>query len=184
MRHTDPWGIDASFTDGQEKEHTVSAETRRKLLAALGAEGKESPEEPGLFVLREGETLPGVLAGEIEFEDGSRRPVSWAGKLPLGYHWVVASGGEKTRLIVTPAKCFLDASQRIWGWALQLYSLRSKDSWGMGDFGDLREFTRWSGAKLGSRVIMTNPLNANAPGTPQQSSPYSPQRALPAHRRY
>jgi len=36
------------------------------------------------------------------------------------------------------------APDRAWGWAVQLYALRSNDSWGVGDFGDLRRFGRWA----------------------------------------
>src|SRR5579864_8297445 len=32
--------------------------------------------------------------------------------------------------------------ERVWGFALQLYSLRSPSNWGIGDFGDLAHFVR------------------------------------------
>ncbi|MET0447040.1 MAG: 4-alpha-glucanotransferase, partial [Aeromicrobium sp.] len=61
-----------------------------------------------------------------------------------------------------------------WGWMLQLYALRSADSWGMGDFGDLREFARRAGTEQGAGVILVNPVQAVAPTHPIQRSPYSP----------
>src|SRR3981081_45201 len=33
---------------------------------------------------------------------------------------------------------------RVWGWAIQLYALRSRDSWGVGDLADPRRVARWS----------------------------------------
>jgi 4-alpha-glucanotransferase len=63
------------------------------------------------------------------------------------------------------------APDRAWGWAVQLYALRSKDSWGVGDFGDLRRFARWS-RRQGASVLLLNPLGAQTPTVPYQPSPY------------
>jgi 4-alpha-glucanotransferase len=41
----------------------------------------------------------------------------------------------------------------------------------MGDLGDLARLNRWS-AGLGAGAVLVNPLHANAPGEPQQPSPY------------
>jgi 4-alpha-glucanotransferase len=61
--------------------------------------------------------------------------------------------------------------ERAWGWAVQLYALRSSDSWGIGDLGDLRRFARWS-RRAGASVILLNPLGAQTPTFPYQASPY------------
>src|SRR6202171_5136503 len=61
--------------------------------------------------------------------------------------------------------------QRTWGWAIQLYALRSRDSWGIGDLGDLRRFGRWS-KKRGASLILLNPLGAQTPTLPYEPSPY------------
>jgi 4-alpha-glucanotransferase len=63
------------------------------------------------------------------------------------------------------------APERAWGWAVQLYALRSPTSWGVGDLGDLRDFTRWS-RKAGASVTLLNPLGAQTPTLPYQPSPY------------
>src|SRR5258706_3506558 len=63
------------------------------------------------------------------------------------------------------------APRRAWGWAVQLYALRSRDSWGVGDLADLRRFARWS-RKAGASVILLNPLGAQTPTLPYQPSPY------------
>jgi 4-alpha-glucanotransferase len=61
--------------------------------------------------------------------------------------------------------------QRTWGWAIQLYALRSRDSWGIGDMADLRRFARWS-KKRGASLILLNPLGAQTPTLPYEPSPY------------
>jgi 4-alpha-glucanotransferase len=63
------------------------------------------------------------------------------------------------------------APRRAWGWAVQLYALRSRDSWGVGDLADLRRFARWS-RQAGASVILLNPLSAQTPTLPYQPSPY------------
>src|SRR6202521_4407011 len=63
------------------------------------------------------------------------------------------------------------APERAWGWAVQLYALRSKDSWGVGDLADLRRFARWSRSQ-GASVMLLNPLGAQTPTLPYQPSPY------------
>src|SRR5260370_37731464 len=64
------------------------------------------------------------------------------------------------------------ATDRAWGWAVQLYGLRSKDRWGVGDFGDLRRFGRWA-RRQGASVLLLIPLGAQTPTPPYQPSPYS-----------
>ncbi|GAC1333425.1 MAG: hypothetical protein NVSMB17_13830 [Candidatus Dormibacteria bacterium] len=70
-------------------------------------------------------------------------------------------------------KCHLPEEQRAWGWAAQLYALRSRRSWGRGDLDDLARLARWSKG-LGAGFIQLNPLHAAAPTGPQQPSPYFP----------
>lgn len=67
----------------------------------------------------------------------------------------------------------LPAVPPTWGWQLQLYALRSSDSWGIGDLADLCAFVRGS-AELGAGVVLLNPLAAITPTSPVQRSPYSP----------
>ena len=63
------------------------------------------------------------------------------------------------------------APERAWGWAIQLYALRSRASWGIGDLADLRQFGRWS-RRRGASVILLNPLGAQTPTFPYEPSPY------------
>jgi len=72
-----------------------------------------------------------------------------------------------------PARCYLPEERQAWGWATQLYALRSRRSWGRGDLDDLARLARWS-KSLGAAFIQLNPLHAAAPAGPQQPSPYFP----------
>jgi 4-alpha-glucanotransferase len=63
---------------------------------------------------------------------------------------------------------------KTWGFTLQLYSLRSRDSWGHGDLRDLADLATWSGRELGAGFVLVNPLHAAEPLPPISPSPYLP----------
>lgn len=85
--------------------------------------------------------------------------------------------GEYDGLLIAPRRC--PAPPRTWGWMAQLYGVRSRASWGMGDLGDLGRLACWSGCEAGAGFVLVNPLHAAAPGLPQEASPY-----FPASRRF
>ncbi|MEE2569956.1 4-alpha-glucanotransferase [Pseudarthrobacter sp. J64] len=99
--------------------------------------------------------------------------------LPLGYHTLIAESGDhsaQAALIVVPARLETAAplhERRGWGLAAQLYSVRSKRSWGIGDFADLADLAAISGSR-GADYVLVNPLHAAEPVPPLQASPYSP----------
>jgi 4-alpha-glucanotransferase len=105
--------------------------------------------------------------------------------LPLGYHRVHLRSGEEeasTALIVTPGWLGLPerlGARRVWGFATQLYSVRSRQSWGVGDLTDLTDLAVWSASVHGADYVLVNPLHAAAPTTPMEPSPY-----LPTSRRF
>jgi 4-alpha-glucanotransferase len=90
---------------------------------------------------------------------------------PLGYHRL----DDGRRLIVVPGACALPP--RTWGPAVQLYSLWSRVSAGMGDLEDLRVFGEWA-SDAGAGMALVNPLFASNPGEGQQASPYYPSSRL------
>ncbi len=100
--------------------------------------------------------------------------------LPPGYHEFearIADGvAQRCLLIVSPPRCYQPAAilagRRLWGIAVQLYTLRSRQNWGIGDFLDLQLLIRWAAA-CGAGFIGLNPLHALAPADPARSSPYS-----------
>ena len=64
--------------------------------------------------------------------------------------------------------------RRAWGFAVQLYSLRSRQSWGHGDLADLADLATWSASDLGAGFVLVNPLHAAEPLPPVSASPYLP----------
>ena len=64
--------------------------------------------------------------------------------------------------------------ERSWGFTVQLYSLRSRRSWGHGDLRDLADFAAWSARDLGAGFVLINPLHAAEPVPPVSPSPYLP----------
>jgi 4-alpha-glucanotransferase len=65
-------------------------------------------------------------------------------------------------------------SGRSWGFTIQLYSLRSRRSWGHGDLRDLAELAAWAARELGAGFVLINPLHAAEPVPPVSPSPYLP----------
>jgi 4-alpha-glucanotransferase len=122
---------------------------------------------------------PEIWRGEIDGSWITRRRVELPAALPPGYHELeVKIAGVVTRcsLVVSPPACFEPAAivsgRRLWGIAVQLYTVRSRDNWGIGDFGDLKSLIRWL-APHGAGFIGLNPLHALAPADPLRASPYS-----------
>ena len=123
---------------------------------------------------------PEIWRGEVEGTWITRRRFELPFDLPPGYHELEAkiAGGSADRclLIISPPQCYepavIVAGRRLWGMAVQLYTLRSRDNWGIGDFNDLRSLIRWV-APRGAGFIGLNPLHALAPADPERSSPYS-----------
>jgi 4-alpha-glucanotransferase len=105
--------------------------------------------------------------------------------LPLGYHRVHLRSGDaeaSAALIVTPGWLGVPerlGGRRAWGLAAQLYSVRSRQSWGVGDLNDLTDLAVWSASAHGAGYVLVNPLHAAAPTKPMEPSPY-----LPTSRRF
>jgi 4-alpha-glucanotransferase len=64
--------------------------------------------------------------------------------------------------------------RRSWGFTVQLYSVRSRRSWGHGDLRDLADLAVWSARELGAGFVLINPLHAAEPLPPVSPSPYLP----------
>jgi len=63
---------------------------------------------------------------------------------------------------------------REWGFTVQLYGLRSKNSWGHGDLRDLADLATWAARDRGASFVLVNPLHAAEPAPPITASPYTP----------
>lgn len=107
--------------------------------------------------------------------------------LPMGYHTLLAKVEDKngktvaraqSTLICAPAKIPLPQSvqeRHRWGYMTQLYSVRSKESWGVGDYGDLRRLLKDAGSIGKADFMLINPIHACAPVAPLEPSPYLPE---------
>lgn len=104
---------------------------------------------------------------------------------PLGWHTLVARSGEseaRCTVVVVPARLDLPAgldSRRALGLMAQLYSVRSAQSWGIGDLADLREMAWLAARRADADFLLINPLHAAEPVSPMTPSPY-----LPTSRRF
>lgn len=124
-----------------------------------------------------------ALAARVELEDGTAVAVGLTGAevllpadLPLGWHRLVVAGANNevaATLVVVPPRLPEVFRDRQWGWQAQLYQLRSRGSWGVGDLEDLRTLAIWS-AGQGAGLVLANPMHAGPPVPPLDPSPYSP----------
>jgi 4-alpha-glucanotransferase len=132
-----------------------------------------------------GEVRAGALAEcERTQFDGrvfTKRQLDLFNSLPHGYHTLRLTLGadgieQVSALIVAPQACFeptaLHEGRRLWGVAVQLYTLRSSGNWGIGDFADLEQVVRACGS-AGASFVGLNPLHALFPANAWHTSPYS-----------
>jgi 4-alpha-glucanotransferase len=175
--------IEPQYYDYWGNRIETSESTREALLAAMGAAGEVEAKANGLppvIVVREGESPPAQddRVGTVRLESGETFHGALS-SLPLGYHELRVDAGkheQKCALIVVPTQCYASpemADARVLAISTQLYALRSRRNWGIGDFGDLRAFARMTG-RAGAHAVGLNPLHELHPSNPQAASPYSP----------
>ncbi|WP_019886344.1 4-alpha-glucanotransferase [Streptomyces purpureus] len=148
----------------------------------------EDGTESALWRLPEGPSgaRPGLGVHRLDVgapEDGTesalwRLPEGPSGAWPgLGVHRLdvrTPDGREATATLIVAPPAAPRPAGRGYGFLVQLYSLLSARSWGMGDLGDLRELADWAGRAHGADFVQVNPLHAAVPGTPTDPSPYRP----------
>ncbi|HET9655866.1 MAG TPA: 4-alpha-glucanotransferase [Kineosporiaceae bacterium] len=121
--------------------------------------------------------VDGRLIGEASFLLPDDLPTGWH-----QLHATTSNGPATSPLVVTPQRLELPEAvqrRRAWGFMTQLYSVRSKDSWGLGDLADLAELADWSARRHGAGFVLVNPMHAAQPVPPMEPSPY-----LPTSRRF
>lgn len=156
-----------------EAERTI----RWRLTLESGAL-TEGTLKPADFPLQNTHMVDGIAFG--------RRMVVLPAVAELGYHRLemlleaaqkAHEGPQQTLLIVCPLRCYeppsLASGARLWGPVLQLYALRSRHNWGIGDFSDLRRAAAFA-ASGGAAMVGLNPLHALFTEYPEKASPYSP----------
>ncbi|WP_156758665.1 4-alpha-glucanotransferase [Actinokineospora pegani] len=174
-------GVATEYENGDREQVEVSAEVVVAVLAQLGVDASTPEavaaalaapcERPVPTVVRRGDRVR-VGAGTVLLEDGGEVAVDGAlpADLPLGWH-TLRVGDRETPLAVAPAA--LPPAPRTWGWMTQLYALHTPDSWGIGDYADLRAFVEGTAADAGGAVLVS-PVAAPNLVHPVQRSPYSP----------
>lgn len=91
-------------------------------------------------------------------------------------HPDISVKNKRSKIILSPERAYLPfelEKARCWGLSLNLYSLRSSQNWGAGDFGDLKRLIPWL-SELGASIIAINPLHAIPNTVPYGISPYAP----------
>ncbi|HZC74153.1 MAG TPA: 4-alpha-glucanotransferase [Jatrophihabitans sp.] len=155
-------------------ERTVEVHVPHGSAVQVGLQLEDGTDQPDLTQVDNWEPpreVDGQQVGEASFAVPT--------DLPTGYHRLIArtGGSEHTcPLIVAPS--WLGMPERVgdaklWGLAAQLYSVRSRKSWGVGDLSDLCDLARW-GSEHGAAFVLVNPLHAAEPVAPMEPSPYLP----------
>jgi 4-alpha-glucanotransferase len=127
--------------------------------------------------------FPLVAVNEISNIEFQCYQIEFKADLAFGYHQleVLEKGDDEPlasmSLIITPTACFkpkdIQEGKKIWGTSVQLYCIKSKKNWGVGDFSDLKLLLQNTAAHGGDFVGL-NPIHALSPAQPNNASPYSP----------
>jgi 4-alpha-glucanotransferase len=177
-------GVATRYRDGDRRPVTIDTEVVVRVLGLLDVDAStpaavraararvDVGRLPGTIAARTDRSRPLPAPGVLVDEAGGRSEVT---EIPSGLDpgWYRLETGDRvvTVVVAPPA---LDDTRRAWGWMLQLYALHSAGSWGIGDLGDLRTFTTWTGREHGAGAVLLNPLHAITPVPPVQPSPYTP----------
>lgn len=146
-----------------------------------------TPEAITLTITFENDELSPMEVNSVALNEQGELYASLPDDLPMGYHALhaVVHNSDGTcalhadaALIAAPARIPLPKSvqeRHRWGFMTQMYSVRSKDSWGVGDYGDLRRLLCDAGKIAQADFMLINPIHACAPLTPLEPSPYLPE---------
>lgn len=159
------------------------------VLIHLPDQGLDQAHAWTLTLEQGGGSTVSFLPRALQFQASRELPDGWYHALELvlppmdtpGYHRLtLRAPGEPEvdmPLILHPPQCHqppaVAQGGRVWGLSVQLYGLRSRRNWGMGDFGDLPALLDWC-AGAGAQALGLNPLHALFPHNPAHCSPYSP----------
>ncbi|MFE9673370.1 4-alpha-glucanotransferase [Streptomyces sp. NPDC006259] len=191
-------GVDVSYRPSPDRTVTASAAAVTRVLAALGVDAGTPGATRAALADRERELAARLLPPTVVHWSGGAEPDALAAlpagtrllveteqgetrasldQLPPGVHALTATAPDgrtaRAHLVVAPPRLPTPA-KRSYGLLVQLYSLLSGRSWGMGDLGDLAELTGWAARTLGAGFVQVNPLHAAVPGAPTDPSPYRP----------
>ncbi|MFJ4694333.1 4-alpha-glucanotransferase [Streptomyces sp. NPDC088766] len=187
-------GVSTEYVTDRGHRVTVAADTLVAVLASCGVDastpdaarralaGRRAADAdrllPACVVARAGAAVglrlpPGARARVVLEGGGECGPTA---PLPPGAHVLQVEAGRRRAsapLLAVPDRVPVPG-RRSWGFLIQLYSVLSRRSWGMGDLADLAELASWSGRELGADFVQLGPLHAVEPGPLPDPSPYRP----------
>ena len=122
-----------------------------------------------------------VNVAQLEDDEIQEYAVTLPQNLPMGYHLLAIKHNNTelatSKIIKTPQKCFIpeaiEQGRKIWGLSVQLYCVRSRRNWGIGDFTDLINLVE-NAAEQGADFVGLNPIHELYPANPDACSPYGP----------
>ena len=200
-------GIAVEWRDYANKQHRVSTENLRRILAALqlpcdtaadlaqSRRQSQTPRLPPLTTGTTGQPFEVPAAGKVPdrvrltYEDGTiadltvrsaLRGVRLPGIETPGYH-VIEFGAERITVAIAPPRCYTIADvapeERPWGLAVQIYGLSCAGDCGIGDTAGV---TALAGKAAGLRAdaVALSPVHALFAADPNHFSPYSPSSRL------
>lgn len=127
--------------------------------------------------------------GDVRTDEG-RAPaangvatIAYPAELPMGYYEVRlqvrvdgAAREGRQRLVISPGRCpspdEVLKGRKAFGLTANLYTIHGRESWGIGNLGDLRTLVGWA-AEMGAAFVGLNPLHALF-NRGADVSPYSP----------
>lgn len=133
------------------------------------------------LLLEDGTRYEGNLCMYLTPQTDGSLTLTLPDDIPAGYHTLRVNAGPlhgEARLICAPARVPLPpavAEKQRWGWMAQMYSIRSAESWGVGDYGDLKLLLTDAAEKSHADFMLINPIHATAPVEPLEPSPYLPE---------
>ena len=178
--------ITASYAATQQRiadtlvEPTVVKFIGKEAVTPIRAKGNDVALK---LTLEDGTEYAGDLTAYLtgsNADDGSLQ-LTLPDDIPAGYHTLAVDAGPlhaEAALICAPARIELPpavAEKQRWGWMAQMYSIRSAESWGVGDYGDLKLLLSDAATKSHADFMLINPIHATAPVPPLEPSPYLPE---------
>ncbi|MFZ1893057.1 MAG: 4-alpha-glucanotransferase [Rhodoplanes sp.] len=193
------FGVETTYYDALGTQRSPGEDALREIVNVLASHAKEAgaTATPPVRVVRKGrdsrlDNACGddgawrLVDGDHEVAHGAchDNAIALPAKLRVGSYRLLSgkdAGGAGQPVIVAPAQSYqpatFDEGKRVWALAVQLYSLRSRRNWGIGDFTDLKNLVRIAGQR-GAAGIGLNPLHTISLDDPGMISPYSPTSRL------
>ena len=185
-------GVDASSDEAiaasyeLTKQRIADTLVEPTIVKFIGTEATTSIRAKGhdvtlRLLLEDGTRYEGNLCMYLAPQTDGSLTLTLPDDIPAGYHTLRVNAGPlhgEARLICAPARVPLPpavAEKQRWGWMAQMYSIRSAESWGVGDYGDLKLLLTDAAEKSHADFMLINPIHATAPVEPLEPSPYLPE---------